>query len=132
MKTSKKADSYPIIELKKTDSVVLMLQGRGYGGPIWAYLLLNKESMSIEKLQFDHKAESEGYGADMTYNSFESQFTKKPLLPETVGFRLSEEGKNSEPGFYEVDGISGATQTSNAAIDMMNYGLSIYNNYLFQ
>ncbi len=132
LKTSKKVDRHPIIELKGTDQVVLMLQGRGYSGPIWAYMLLNKKSMVIEKLQFEHKAESEGYGDFITYNSFENQFTEKPLLPETGGFQLSVEGRTLQPGFYAVDGTSGATQTCKAAVDMINNGISIYNKYLFE
>ncbi len=131
IKTSKKLDQYPIIEIQDTDHVVFVFQGRGYGGPIWAKALFNRGSMSFEKIQFDHKAESEGYGDGITYSNFEDQFTKKTLVPETEGFQLNVEGKDSQPGFYPVDGISGATQSSKAVIDMMNYGLSVYNSYLF-
>ena len=131
MKTSKKVENYPIIEIRGTDHVVLMLQGRGFGGPIWGKLLLNRKTMVFEKIQFDHKSESEGYGDAMTYSSFEDQFMQKRMLPETAGFQLHVKRKNVEPGFYSVDGISGATISSEAVIDMMNSGLAVYHAYLF-
>ena len=131
MKTSKKLEYYPIVEIQGSDHVVLVLQGRGFAGPIWGHLLLNKKTMVLEKVQFDHRAETEGYGDVISYNSFENQFTEKTLLPETPGFQLNVPGQKLEPGSYPVDGISGATQSIQAVIDMVNAGLSVYSPYLF-
>lgn len=68
------AVSLPIFEIKGTETVILPLQGVGFGGAIWAKVLVDRKALEIEKIEFEHKAESDGYGAAMTESSFERQF----------------------------------------------------------
>ncbi len=123
MMTNKRGSSYPIVDINDTDHVVLMVQGRGYGGPIWAKLLIDTKEMLIAKLEIQHSAESEGYGASITMSSFESQFAGKKLEVNGANFGLNQSGSVLIDGVHQVDGISGATQTGMAAVDMINKGL---------
>ena len=128
--SSKKIVNYPIIEFEDSPKVVLMVQGKGFGGPIWGKLLLNKSEMTFEKIEFDHSAESEGYGAAMTRSSFEQQFTGVAIGSESFSFGLKQDNTTYASGDHLIDGISGATQTSISAVNMMNEALGKYNNYL--
>lgn len=120
----------PIFEIKNTDNSILPLQGKGFGGAIWANVLVDKKTLEIKKVAFEHKAESEGYGAAFTQNTFENQFigTKINLDQKTFNLQKAIE-KRTDDGTI-IDGISGATMTSKGAVEMMNEGLRKYRNYL--
>ena len=128
--TTKKSSSFPLLEIQNSDKVVLVLQGKGYGGPIWAKVLINKVSQQIDKLVLDHSAESEGYGTPMTYSSFEGQFTGRNLGNNAQIFGLRQNKELLMKGNHEIDGLSGATITSKAVVEMMNEGLKSYATYL--
>lgn len=128
--TGKKVTSFPILELKNSDKAILMVQGRGYGGDIWAKLLVDKKTMQIEKLELDHAAESEGYGAGITYSSFEEQFTGTDLSLDKPSFGLRQSGEVLVKGKHYIDGISGATVTCDGVVKMVNLGLQPYQDYL--
>ncbi len=116
-------ETFPVFEIKNTQNAVLTISGKGYGGVIWGKLLVNRNTLEIEKAAFDHKAESEGYGTGITLSSFENQFVGPKISFEENTFGLGK-GKNS------IDGVSGATVTYKAVVDMVNEGLKNYEPYL--
>lgn len=124
------ATSWPIFEIKNTDSVLLFVQGVGFGGPIWAKVAMDKTSLEIMKIEFDHRAESEGYGAAMTQSSFEDKFVGTKIDLEKNTFTLQNNMEKRVDDGILVDGISGATMTSQAALEMINEGLKKYKGFL--
>ena len=126
------ATSWPIFEIKDTDTSILFAEGIGFGGPIWAKALVDRKSLEIKKIEFDHKAESEGYGAEMTKSSFEDKFVGTKIDLEKKTFTLQRNMEKRIDDGTMVDGISGATMTSEAAIEMVNFGLQKYRGYLDQ
>ncbi len=123
-------EEIPLFEISNTEDVVLFASGKGYMGPIWAKILVNKTSLEIKKVAFDHKGESEGYGDAITYASFENKFTGANISFTSNTFGLKQDDRKIIKGNHEVDGISGATITSDAVVKMMNDGLKKYQNYL--
>ena len=130
MMTTKKSVNLPLFEIKDSEKVVVVFQGRGYVGPIWALLLIDNKTQQIEKIQFDHSAETEGYGDAMSYSSFENQFTGRKLSRGLKNFGLRQNNSLIIEGIHEIDGLSGATETSKAAIEMINEGLNSYKVFL--
>lgn len=128
--TRGQAASLPIFEVKGTDLVVLPVQGVGFGGAIWAKVLLDKKSLEIKNIAFEHKGESEGYGAAMVQRTFEDQFlgTKVNLEEDTFTLQKAIEKANDDGHF--IDGLTGATMTSQGAVTMVNQGLRKYSSYL--
>jgi len=122
--------SLPIVEIKNTEQVVLAVRGKGFSGNIWARLLVNRATGEIHKIKFEHKAESDGYGAAITKNAFSAQFIEVMVDPEVNCYGLLQDGKMIVDGKNNVDGISGATATSRGAVDMLNAGLHRYAFYL--
>ena len=53
MKT-KPVNKYPVYEISNSDRVILTVQGKGFGGPIWATILVDKKGRLIEKIAFQH------------------------------------------------------------------------------
>tara|TARA_R110000868_G_scaffold3811_6_gene23481 strand:+ start:1867 stop:2529 length:663 start_codon:yes stop_codon:yes gene_type:complete len=116
----------PIFEVRDTDLVVLTMKGVGFGGAIWAKVLLDKKSLEIINIAFEHKAESDGYGAAFTKKTFTDQFIGVKINPKEDTFALQKAGDD----LHFIDGISGATMTSKGAVAMVNEGLRKYSGYL--
>jgi Na+-transporting NADH:ubiquinone oxidoreductase subunit C len=126
----KEVISLPIFELKDTDTAILLVRSKGFGGTIWAKVWVDNETLEIIKIEFDHKAESDGYGAAMTQTSFESQFVGAKINFDKNSFDLQNNIEKRIDNGRLIDGISGATMTSEAVIEMVNKGLLKYREYL--
>ena len=122
--------SLPIFEIKDSDTAILFVQGVGFGGAIWATILVDKSTLGIKKIEFDHKAESEGYGAAMTQSSFEDKFVGTKIDLEKNTFTLQKNMESRIDDGTKIDGISGATMTNQGVIEMVNEGLKKYKGYL--
>ena len=86
--------------------------------------------MEVKKITFGHQAESEGYGAGITYASFEEQFVGAKIDFSVNTYALQQRGNELVSGKNNVDGISGATTTSLAVVTMLNEGLVRYKPFL--
>lgn len=112
---------HPIFESRTSDLSLVILTGKGYVGPIWAEVLFDRQTREIVKVRFDHKMETEGYGNTIVEATFEEQFKGGEIRFEGKSFALKQEQNNME-GVTIVDGISGATVTSAAVVQMLNTG----------
>ena len=130
--SSVSATSWPIAEVKNTDNCILMVQGKGLGGPIWAKILVDRSNLAIVKIQLGHKAETEGYGDAIVRSSFGNGFKGAIIKFGTSTYGLRQGGQAILDGTQMVDGLSGATVTSKAAVEMLNNGLKKYEKYLGQ
>jgi len=130
LETRREATSLPIFEVKETDLVVLPVQGVGFGGAIWAKVLLDKKTLEIKNIAFEHKAESEGYGAAVSEKTFEDQFLGVKINLEEDSFTLQKAIEKANDDGHFIDGISSATMTSKGAVSMLNEGLRKYGGYL--
>lgn len=130
MTTLNGADTFPIFEIRNTDAALLPVSGKGFGGPIWGKVLVDKTTMAIEKIEFGHKAESDGYGAAMTQSSFEDKFAGAVIDLDKNTFTLQGNREKRIDDGVVIDGIAGATITSQAALEIVNEGLKKYKGYL--
>ena len=121
-----------IFEIIGSDEVILVIPGRGNIGAIWAKILIDTKRKEILKLQFEHMVESEGYGNGITQDSYENQFIGKVLENDSNDFGLKQNSITLIEGNSMTDGISGATITSKATVEMINQGLQNYWNSLEQ
>lgn len=130
LKKSNTVDALPIFEVINTNTAILPINGRGFGGAIWSKVLVNIKTLEIKKIEFDHKAETYGYGSATTQKSFENQFVGTKIDLDKHFFALQQNmEKRMDDGVF-IDGISGATVTSGAAVQVVNLGLQKYKGYL--
>ena len=125
-----KAKAQPIFEVKGSDLCLLLFTGKGYVGSVWARVLVDRSTGKIVKVRFGHKMESEGYGDGIVGSAFGDQFGDKQISEEGNTFGLIQNGNPVIQGSTMVDGVSGATGTSTAVIQMLNDGLMQYGTYL--
>jgi Na+-transporting NADH:ubiquinone oxidoreductase subunit C len=130
MKKRGQATSFPIFELKDTKTAILPIQGVGFGGAIWAKVLIDRNTLEIKKIAFGHKAESEGYGAAITQTSFENQFVGTKINLDADTFTLRQAMEKIRDDGQTIDGMSGATMTNQGVIAMVNDGMKQYRDYL--
>lgn len=110
------------------------MTGRGLWGGLWGYMSINADLQTVFGAYFSHEGETAGLGALIADEPFQNQFKGKHLFADTtsnqVALTVVKNGK-VEPGKenYQVDGITGATLTSNGVAEMVTQGLQQYMGY---
>ena len=123
-----KLDFVPYWKLKNHPGVdILYMEGYGYAGPIWGYLIFDEKEGKAVDVYFFHRKETRSYGADLSADWYQEQY---------AGIRLFEEGKtllmdNPQREVYtlggtRIDGLSGSTVTNNGVRAMFNALLKNY------
>jgi Na+-transporting NADH:ubiquinone oxidoreductase subunit C len=122
---------YTTVEGRKV--YILPLRGVGLWGPIWGFIALEDDFNTVYAANFDHKGETPGLGAEINTPVFEKQFPEKKIFTDgsdDVAIKVVKFG--SEKGYaaeHRIDGISGGTITSVGVSDMIQQGITYYNNY---
>jgi Na+-transporting NADH:ubiquinone oxidoreductase subunit C len=106
----------------RIELVVLPVSGTGYGGPIEAMLDLDGDAARVAGLAIVSQAETPGLGARITEQAWRAQFAGKPVADDSGTVRLGV-ARGPATTAYEVDGITGATRTSNAMAAMLRFWL---------
>lgn len=113
---------------------VIPMTGRGLWGGLWGYVAVNADLQTVYGAYFSHESETAGLGALIAEEKFQDQFKGKHLFAGDdsahVALTVVKHGK-VEPGSenVQVDGITGATLTSNGVASMVNSGLQSYVGY---
>jgi len=121
----------------KTDDgvkYVLPVTGRGLWGGLWGYVALNEDKQTVYGTYFYHESETAGLGARIGEAEFQKQFQDKKLFAEGVeGIALTAVKAGSltdEKKPYAVDGITGATLTTNGVAAMLKEGIGQYLSFI--
>jgi len=131
----KKAESERLLPLfvfknDKEKFYILSVRGSGLWDEIWGNIAVKSDLNTIAGATFDHKGETPGLGAEIKDNpSFPGQFVGKQLFRDGEVAILVRKG-GSQDKMYEVDGISGATITSDGVTEMLQRGIANYLPYL--
>jgi len=132
-KEAKKPESERIIPMYsyKSDGneyYILSVQGKGLWDVIWGNIALEKDMKTIAGVDFDHKGETPGLGAEIKDNKdWKSQFVGKSIYDAAGNYQGIGviKGGAKDPS-WQVDGISGATITADGVGEMLKRGLNYY------
>ena len=116
----------------KAVSVVPMV-GSGLWGPIWGYVALQEDNITVFGAAFDHKTETPGLGAEIKEGFFEEQWIGEQIYNLEDGQFTSvnvKKGGASPDDKHAVDAITGGTITSNGVTEMAKRTFAIYRKYL--
>ena len=99
------------------------VSGRGLWGGIWGFIALDDDLNTIYGTDFQHESETAGLGALIAEQPFQDSFRGKKVFAEgasEVTLSVVKKGKQGDlaPENY-VDGITGATLTSNGVDAML-------------
>lgn len=102
--------------------VVLPVSGAGYQSTLRAMLAVGADLRSVAALTITEQGETPGLGARIEDPDWQALWAGKEFADETGKIVISVvRGQATSP--YEVDGISGATVTSNGVANMLRYWL---------
>ena len=102
--------------------VVLPVSGKGYQSTIRAMVALNADLETISALTITEQAETPGLGARVEDPDWLSLWPGKEIADDTGRIVISVV-RGEATGPHEVDGISGATMTSNGVGNMLRFWL---------
>jgi Na+-transporting NADH:ubiquinone oxidoreductase subunit C len=112
---------------------ILPLEGKGLWGPIYGYISLKSDMNTTYGVNFDHKGETPGLGAEINTNAFEGMFPGKKLFEDGKFVSIQVVKGGAKPGdSHGVDAISGGTITSKGLEKMLLDCISKYNDYLIK
>ena len=110
---------------------VLPVKGRGLWGGLWGYISIDEDKQHVYGAYFDHESETAGLGARIKERWFQEQFNGKPIFtdnPQQVALTVVKKGASKAE--TEIDGVTGATLTSNGVAGMVTDGLQAYIDFL--
>lgn len=123
----------PLYIYEDDDKTVYVLEmvGLGLWDEINGYLSLQENKKIIQGVAFDHKGETPGLGAEIVKDWFTKQFEGKTLIDVdgNYTFTVYKAGKYNGGG-DAVDGVSGATITTDGVDAMLESTVKLYNNFL--
>ncbi|PRX08395.1 UNVERIFIED_ORG: Na+-transporting NADH:ubiquinone oxidoreductase subunit C [Martelella mediterranea] len=99
---------------------LLPISGAGYQAPIDAILALRGDMNTIAGLAITNQAETPGLGGRIEEPAWLAQFPGTELADATGDVRFAV-AKGAAGNEYEVDGITGATNTGNAFTKIMRF-----------
>jgi Na+-transporting NADH:ubiquinone oxidoreductase subunit C len=127
-------DRVPYIYYAKIDGkekYVLPMKGMGLWGGISGFLSINDDKQTVYGAYFNHESETAGLGAEIKDSqSWQEQFGKNKKLfvdGDTLSVvKKKDEGKEAT----QVDGVTGATLTSDGVSNMIRETIRKYKEFL--
>jgi Na+-transporting NADH:ubiquinone oxidoreductase subunit C len=127
---------YPIFiaEVKGETFYVIPLFGMGMWSDIWGNVALKADMNTIAGINFDHKSETAGLGAEIATDWFQKEWVGKQIMKDaSAGFTADNfasvtaiKGGADESDAHGVDAISGGTVTSTATSLMFKDRVALY------
>ncbi len=113
---------------------IIPMYGKGLWDAIWGFVALD-DTMTVQGVYFDHKAETPGLGANIKMRYFMDDFSGETILNGTQYAGISVAKGNNDPlnkekDDNEVDALAGATITGNGVSAMIKESVNLYKPYL--
>jgi Na+-transporting NADH:ubiquinone oxidoreductase subunit C len=117
---------YLIVEDGKVEGIILPIEGYGLWSTLYGYLALDADARTIRGITFYEHGETAGLGGEISNPRW------KALWPGRLAFDESWEPRirvskgpagSAETDPYRVDGLSGATLTSNGVTYLLHFWL---------
>ncbi len=114
----------------RIELIILPVHGSGYASTIYGFLALRGDASTVVALSFFEHAETPGLGAELDSPEWLAKWPGKSVRDEAGRIRIGVVKGRVEPGSasaaFEVDGISGATRTSDGVTNMLRFWLGDY------
>ena len=109
---------------------ILSVRGNGLWDKIWGSVALKDDFNTVVGVAFDHAGETPGLGAEIKDNKmWVNQFKGKKIYDGAEYKSITVRKGGAKDQTFEVDGISGATVTSDGVSEMLNRGIQYYESY---
>ena len=121
----------PLYISDNKDATMFPISGKGLWSTMYGYISLKDDLNTILGITFYKHGETPGLGAEIDRAWFQDNFKNKLLFDEGENFVSIKVVKGKADGSHHaVDGISGATMTSNGVTKLLSYDIGRYLNYI--
>ena len=130
-------DFLPIYKTNNPDGYIIPISGKGLWSTMKGYFAIGEDKNSTLGIVFYEHGETPGLGAEVDKPWFQNQFKidkgkkifdeNQNLVSITVNKKKNTDGKK-----HEVDGITGATVTSDGVTKFLKRDLDRYKNFLIK
>ena len=125
----------PMYEDNSKNVVVLPISGKGVWSTLFGYFAIDSKNYStVRGITFYKHKETPGLGGEVSKKWFQSNFIGKEIYENNNlnSVKVAKAGYADENSLYEVDGISGATITSNGVTTFLLRDLKRYEKYFMR
>ena len=125
----------PMYEDNSRNVVVLPISGKGLWSTLFGYFAIDSKNYStVRGITFYKHKETPGLGGEVSKKWFQSNFIGKEIYENNNlnSVKVAKAGYADENSLYEVDGISGATITSNGVTTFLLRDLKRYEKYFMK
>tara|TARA_Y100001970_G_C14202805_1_gene842166 strand:- start:326 stop:1033 length:708 start_codon:yes stop_codon:yes gene_type:complete len=119
----------------KKNVIIMPVSGKGLWSSLFGYFAIDASNYSTVKgITFYAHGETPGLGAEISKKWFQNNFVDKEIYDSNSKFKsiVVVKGKADSNSKYEVDGISGATITSNGVTTLIDRDLKRYEPYFIK
>lgn len=111
------------VESGTLSAIVLPVHGYGLWSTMHAFLALDKDGNTIKGINYYEQGETAGLGGEVQNPKWTAQFVGKKLLDESgaPAIKVMKPGNANPTSAHEVDGLSGATLTSNGVQNTFDF-----------
>ena len=124
---SKYSVVYKINENSKTTMLILPVNGKGLWSTLYGFIALAPDTKTIKGIGFYEHGETAGLGGEVDNVMWKKQWVGKVALDDNFKpiFKVNKGpvDMNLPSAKHKVDGLSGATITSNGVTGLVNYWL---------
>ncbi len=145
LKEFKKKDvsqkQFPVFIYNGGEAYIIPMYGNGLWDAVWGFMALESDKNTIKGISFGHKGETPGLGARITNQDVKDRFVGKKIydadgslaksangLFAGVWFEKGEKKVYPEDG-HQVDGLAGASMTTEGVNAMLKSYLQFYTPY---
>lgn len=119
---------YFLMNGDKVEQIILPVYGKGLWSTMYGFLALSADTTTVKGITFYSHGETPGLGGEIDNPKWQAEWVGKKIYDEDgeIDIRVIK-GKvdpNSPAAEHEVDGLSGATITSNGVTNLVHYWLS--------
>lgn len=126
--TTSSGVEYEVYDVQGARKYLVPVRGQGLWGPISGYITVDADRQTIFGADFQHESETAGLGALITEQWFQEEFCGKKIFAadsSNVAITVCKKGNHGALADENVvDGITGATLTSNGVDAMLKDGLT--------
>lgn len=127
---AKYATIYLVKEAGRIKLIILPVHGLGYASTLYGFLALEGDGNTVVALSFFEHGETPGMGARVDDSDWRRKWTGKKLRDEEGRLRIEVAKGQVDPAsptaLYQVDGISGATRTTQGITRLLRFWLGDY------
>ncbi len=124
---SKYAKVYLVRRDGELDQLVLPIRGKGLWSTLYGFIALEKDTRTVRGFGFYAHGETPGLGGEVDNPNWKAQWKGKLVLDETFKTAINVIKGRVDPNHsqaqYQIDGLSGATITSNGVEALVHYWL---------